>query len=98
FVAWRLGESSQQPTCPQTRHRRRWTHLAPMARHSSQPVGVFGSLACRSSKCLHSLSAMSLRLVSLPGDAVPSSLLTMAIDVVAAPFGLLLRALCPLIR
>src|SRR6266571_6090746 len=40
--AWRFFESSQQPTCPQLMHRRRWTHSSPEAKHSSQPSGVRG--------------------------------------------------------
>jgi len=49
FVACRLGESSQQPTCPQVRHRRRCTQPEPMARHSSQPSapGVTSRIVCR---------------------------------------------------
>ena len=41
--AWRFGEESQQPTCPQVRHSRRCTHGVPMRRHSSQPCGVRGT-------------------------------------------------------
>src|SRR6266508_463772 len=42
FVACRFFESSQHPTCPHVRQRRRCTQLSPIARHSSQPrvVGV----------------------------------------------------------
>src|SRR3954447_9133437 len=36
-VAWRLGELSQHPMCPQLWHMRRWTQREPMARHSSHP-------------------------------------------------------------
>src|SRR5438876_5527926 len=39
-VAWRFGESSQQPTWPQVRHRRRCTHQSPVCRHSSQPSAL----------------------------------------------------------
>ena len=45
-VAWKclvacwLGEESQQPTCPQVRHRRKWTHGEPIFRHSSQPSAL----------------------------------------------------------
>src|SRR6185295_8185363 len=41
FVACLFCESSQQPTWPHVRHRRRCTHVSPDARHSSQPA-VFG--------------------------------------------------------
>src|ERR1700757_2122280 len=43
FVACLFFESSQQPTCPQVRQRRRCTHVSPAARHSSQPavLGLF---------------------------------------------------------
>jgi hypothetical protein len=37
LVAWRFGDESQQPTCPQVMHIRRWTHQLPVRRHSSQP-------------------------------------------------------------
>src|SRR3984885_15353697 len=40
--ACRSGEESQQPTCPQVRHRRRCTQSDPRIRHSSQPPGVRG--------------------------------------------------------
>src|SRR6516162_4459440 len=40
LVAWRFGESSQQPTWPQVRHRRRWTHGEPIFKHSSQPSAL----------------------------------------------------------
>src|SRR5664280_2645009 len=36
-VACLPNEASQQPTCPHSRHLRRCTHSAPLARHSSQP-------------------------------------------------------------
>ena len=41
FVACLFFESSQHPTWPQVRQRRRCTQVSPMARHSSQPA-VFG--------------------------------------------------------
>ena len=37
LLAWRFGDESQQPTFPQVRHNRRWTHQPPIFRHSSQP-------------------------------------------------------------
>src|SRR5204862_4577287 len=37
FVACLFFESSQQPTWPQVRHRRRCTQVSPIFRHSSQP-------------------------------------------------------------
>jgi hypothetical protein len=40
FVACRLGDSSQQPTWPHSRQRRRWTHQDPVSRHSSQPAAL----------------------------------------------------------
>src|SRR6516225_1301181 len=49
LVAWRFGESSQQPTWPQVRHKRRWTHGEPIFKHSSQPsalVSPRGSCRC----------------------------------------------------
>src|SRR6266568_1806534 len=41
-VACRFGEESQQPTCPQNRHSRRWTQWSPVFRHSVQPSVVLG--------------------------------------------------------
>jgi hypothetical protein len=38
--ACRIGDESQQPTCPQVRHSRRCTHGVPRRRHSAQPSGV----------------------------------------------------------
>ena len=35
--ACRFFESSQHPTWPQVRHRRKCTHVSPIARHSTQP-------------------------------------------------------------
>src|ERR1700753_1775684 len=40
--AWRIGDESQQPTCPQDRHSRRCSHGVCRRRHSSQPSGVLG--------------------------------------------------------
>ena len=40
FVACRLGELSQQPTCPHDMHRRRWTQAAPIRRQSSHPCAL----------------------------------------------------------
>jgi len=40
LVAWRLGESSQQPTWPHVRQSRRCTHQDPVLRHSSQPSAL----------------------------------------------------------
>src|SRR5262249_2607339 len=42
-VAWRFGESSQQPTFPEVMHMRRCTHELPIFRHSSQPSSGSGS-------------------------------------------------------
>src|SRR6202012_3183105 len=54
LVAWRLGESSQQPTWPQMRPSRRCTHSSPVFRHSSQPsaLGVTVAIRCRCVQCL----------------------------------------------
>src|SRR6202163_2731470 len=40
FVACLLGESSQQPTCPQVRQIRKCSHTLPLFRHSSQPSAL----------------------------------------------------------
>jgi hypothetical protein len=34
-------DESQHPTCPHERHIRKWTHVSPDFKHSSQPF-VFG--------------------------------------------------------
>jgi len=47
LLAWRLGELSQQPTCPHSRQIRRWTQPSPMARQSSQPSTASGSSVTR---------------------------------------------------
>jgi hypothetical protein len=41
--AWRLGESSQQPTLPHSRQIRRCSHRPPLTRQSSQPSTASGS-------------------------------------------------------
>ncbi len=40
--AWRFGDESQQPTCPQVKQSRRCSQGEPVRRHSSQPCGVRG--------------------------------------------------------
>src|SRR3954471_17631458 len=40
LVAWRLGELSQHPTCPQLRHKRKWTQLAPIFKQSAHPLAL----------------------------------------------------------
>src|SRR4029077_12401554 len=52
FVACLLMESSQQPTWPQLRQRRRWTQGSPLFRHSSQPSAL-GVTVLIVDKCLH---------------------------------------------
>lgn len=42
FVACLFGDESQQPMCPQLKHKRKWTHREPVCRHSSHPFGVLG--------------------------------------------------------
>src|SRR5262245_20490539 len=42
-VACLFGESSQQATWPQVRQIRRWSHLSPVRRQSSQPSTEAGS-------------------------------------------------------
>src|SRR5581483_9535273 len=48
-VAWRFGELSQQPTCPQLMHMRRCTQSPPIRRQSSQPSleGTTSEMASR---------------------------------------------------
>ncbi len=41
-VAWRFGESSQQPTCPQLKQIRRCNQRSPVLRQSSQPSADSG--------------------------------------------------------
>ncbi len=47
FVACVFFDESQQPTCPQLRHMRSFTHGSPVLRHSSQPF-VLGLTSLRS--------------------------------------------------
>jgi len=42
FVPCLLIDWSQHPTWPQLKHRRRCTHVDPICKHSSQPLGVLG--------------------------------------------------------
>src|SRR6266498_4195451 len=58
-VACLAGEESQQPTCPQDRHSRRWTQVPPTARQSSQPSVVLGDTSLSSATCVHSGMAPS---------------------------------------
>lgn len=51
-VARRRGESSQQPTWPHVRHRRRWTQRDPIFRQSSQPSAL-GTKSQIPGKCSH---------------------------------------------
>src|SRR5580704_10926874 len=41
-LACRIGDESQQPTCPHVRHSRKCTQVVPRLRHSSHPCGVRG--------------------------------------------------------
>src|SRR5438105_2500336 len=52
LVACLFFESSQQPTCPHARQRRRCTQVSPAARHSSQP-SVLGVSVFTKFKCVH---------------------------------------------
>src|SRR3981081_4321055 len=60
LVAWKclvaclFGESSQHPTCPQVRQRRRCTQLSPLLRHSSHPRGVLGAWSLAARRCAQS--------------------------------------------
>src|SRR6266566_5940924 len=58
LVAWKclvaclFFESSQQPTCPHSRQRRRWTQVSPILKQSSQPLAL--GVTCRMwSRCVH---------------------------------------------
>src|SRR5579864_8342575 len=64
LVAWRLGESSQQPTWPQVRQSRKCSHTAPILRQSSHPLAL-GSTSRIASPCVHA-DAASLRCVIGP--------------------------------
>src|SRR5712672_2228352 len=47
LVACLFFDESQQPTCPHSRHSRRWTHVSPVLMHSSQTsVSVDLNLIC----------------------------------------------------
>src|SRR5437588_1725015 len=66
-VAWRPGELSQQPTWPQVRHSRRWTHDVPARRHSSHPAGVRGGTGWSPTSCSHSM-------FDLPHNPLPEAI------------------------
>src|SRR5216683_7072664 len=51
-VACLFFEESQQPTCPQIRHSRRWTHVSPIFKQSSQPLAL-GVTCWIWSRCVH---------------------------------------------
>src|SRR5437867_11245665 len=61
FVAWRFGESSQQPTWPQVRQSRKCTHLERVFRHSSQPRALGVTSRIESSWAHASAMGSSLR-------------------------------------
>src|SRR3954451_7151326 len=66
-VAWRFGEESQQPMCPQLAHIRRWTQLPPIRRQSSQPaMSAGGSRNSTVSRCWQA-ATYSLYGTRLPG-------------------------------
>src|SRR5712692_4441468 len=52
LVAYLFFESSQQPTCPQVRQRRRCTQVSPVFRQSSHPLAL-GVTSCIWSRWLH---------------------------------------------
>ena len=52
LVACRFGDESQQPTCPQVRQRRRWTHSPPIFKQSSHPSAL-GVTFLIVSVCVH---------------------------------------------
>src|SRR5215472_5468925 len=66
FVACRLGELSQQPTCPQVRQSRRCTQGDPILRHSSHPRAL-GVTARMPSRCVQ-VSAIFLIPVGTPAS------------------------------
>src|SRR6266446_6763250 len=61
FVACLLGDESQQPTCPHSRQRRRWTQVAPIFRQSSQPSAL-GVTSRIWSRCLQVATGPPCRL------------------------------------
>ena len=68
----RCGEESQQPTCPQVRHRRKCTHLEPILRRSSQPsaLGVTSRII---SRCWSTISSPSFPVRRSADRSVPRS-------------------------
>ena len=62
--AWRLGESSQQPTCVQVVHRLRWTQDPPSRRQSTHPAPLASFVAIES-RCVQ-MSA-----IDTPATAAP---------------------------
>src|SRR6266849_3703024 len=54
LVACLFLDESQQPTCPHSRQRRRWTHVSPILKQSSQPfaLGVTSRIWSRWVHCI----------------------------------------------
>src|SRR5450759_5089441 len=58
-VSWKWAvaclprDESQQPTCPQIMHWRRWTHSHPSCSHSWQPLVVLGGFGSIPETCSH---------------------------------------------
>src|SRR3954451_1413823 len=60
--AWRWGEESQHPMCPQVSHIRRCTHCPPIRRQSSQPgISSGRSVTSIMSRCEHWVMASPSR-------------------------------------
>ncbi len=63
LVACRLGDSSQQPTCPHLLQMRRCTHGEPVFRHSSQPSAL-GTTSRIVARCRQNIAMLALSIRS----------------------------------
>ena len=70
FVACLFFELSQHPTCPQVMHMRRWTHVSPVFRQSSQPFEP-GFTSWIWSRCVHGTVSFFF-LLSLEKKVLPA--------------------------
>src|SRR5580692_5276483 len=73
FVACLFGEESQHPTCPHSMHIRRWTHVPPILKQSSQPLADGFTLRIWF-RWVHSIAAPSLNPILSLYPAVASAL------------------------
>src|ERR1700685_456535 len=67
--AWRFFESSQHPTWPQLRHRRKCTQESPESKHSTQPAPD-GVTTRTLRRCLQGLCVLAIANKYIPGGKI----------------------------